>query len=328
MQTSDALAYYGQWRLGAGGYSVKTWEGELPTLRGFCSRMPLAIEDMNAAWVEQWWAETAGLAQDTRVTRLGQVRAFLRYCRERGWLTGDPTALINAKAAPVRERDRLDADELLALLELAKYPLHRAFLALAMNLGLRGSEVARLRISDVDLDGGTILVRIEKTNDEHRMPITLELHNELVRWLRHYQATCDLLTRDSLLVPSQHVSGNTITYRPDRKISEPYEIVKRYLAELGWDTVKQEGVHTIRRSVARLLFDSMSIAVDGTLLGKAAEDSALLATMTFLHHSRPETTLRYIGKNHLRDALDTRLRGKAFLSALGTTNVRRLDVTA
>jgi integrase len=290
--------------------------------------MPLAIEDMNAAWVEHWWAETAGLAQDTRVTRLGQVRAFLRYCRERGWLTGDPTALINAKAAPVRERDRLDADELLALLELAKYPLHRALLALAMNLGLRGSEMARLRISDVDLDGGTILTcgsRRPTTSTGCRSPWSCTTS---------WSAGCGTtrppvpgLTRDSLLVPSQHVSGNTITYRPDRKISEPYEIVKRYLASWAGGHGQAGG-----RAHDPPVGGPAAVRLDrgraGHAPGKAAEDSALLATMTFLHHSRPETTLRYIGKNHLRDALDTRLRGKAFLSALGTTNVRRLDVTA
>jgi integrase len=322
-----ALESYQAWRVGAGGFSMKTTEGERPTLTTFINSLPgVWIQEITADQVEAWWATTAHLAQDTRVTRLGQVRAFLRYCRERGWVSGDPTALINARNAPARDRERLTADELLALLELAKFPMHRVLLALAMNLGLRGSEITRIRLRDVDLEGQRLLVKIEKTNDEHQMPITLDLHNELVRWLRHYREVCPILSRDDFLVPSQFVSNGVVGYRRDKKVGEPYLVVKRYLAELGWEDTKQEGVHTIRRSVARILFDSIEVG-DG-LRTKANEDSALLATMTFLHHSRPETTLRYIGKNHLREALDDRLKGKAFLSALGSTNLRRLEASA
>jgi hypothetical protein len=85
-------------------------------------------------------------------------------------------------------------------------------------------------------------------------------------------------------------------------------VVKRALAKLGWEDVKGEGIHTVRRSVARIFFDAAE-----------AEESfheALLGTMRLLHHDRAETTLRYIGVDRQTLARDRFLRGRPFLTRL------------
>jgi integrase len=199
----------------------------------------------------------------------------------------------------------------LALIDTADYPQHRIVLALACNLALRGSEIADLRLGDLDLKGLTLRVRIEKTRDVDDMPINADLAAELSAWLSIYvPAARPHLNSTSYLAPSHYVhpQSGSITYRPGKPITQPHTIVQRALGELGWSDVKQEGVHTVRRSVARIFFDATE--------AETSFDNALLGTMSLLHHDRPETTLRYIGVDRQVQARNLFLRGKPFLSRL------------
>jgi hypothetical protein len=119
-------------------------------------------------------------------------------------------------------------------------------------------------------------------------------------------------------VPSQHVGAQGVTYRPDRSIGEPEDVVKRALAKIGWDDVKGEGIHTVRRSVARLFFDAV-LADEGD----EKFDEALLGCMRLLHHDRAETTLRYIGIDRQTLARDRFLKGRPFLTRIAGTPILR-----
>jgi integrase len=181
-----------------------------------------------------------------------------------------------------------------------------------MNLAVRGGEIKRMRWRDVHWTDQTIRVFVDKTNDVDDMPITQDLMNELAIWLANVGHPRD----SDFLICSQHIApSGTVTYRPGQSIAEPYEPVKYALTQFGWDDVKQEGVHTVRRSMARLYFDMVE---DGETF-----DSALLATMTLLHHTRPETTLTYIGRDRATLARDRILRGRPFLTSM----VKRPELT-
>lgn len=314
-----ALREYQVWRTGDAEYSHATWRGEMPGLLyfvDFCHDQGIStVQQLTPEVASEWKASLTHLAETTRGTRLSQVRTFMGYCIKRGWLTADPTVLLRVPRPAPAPRERLDAQELLELVEGADYPQHRLILALAANLALRQSEIKTLRIRDVDLDAGTIRVTVHKTRDStvpDDMPITAELEAELRRWLHHYQRHA-VLTPATLLVPAQHIVGRTgrITYRTDRSIGEPEDVVKRGLAKIGWESAKGEGLHTVRRSVARLFFDAVIEEA-----GEGRFDEALLGTMRLLHHDRPETTLRYIGVDRQTQARDKFLRGRPFLSRL------------
>lgn len=320
MSLDYALRRYETWRLDEAGFSPLTWAGEKSGLLAFVDAMggrgrhyPATLTHEDAA---AWWAFQSTLQESTRATRLHQVRSFLGYCSKRGWLQGDPTALLRAPRPPAAWRERLDVEELLSLLDAADThsPRDRVLLALALNLGLRGGEISKLTIRDVDLDGGWLRVQISKTRDEDdAMPISLDLSRELTRWLGVYAVAVPGLTPASYLVPSVYASDpRGIIYRHEKPYTEPYRTVQRALSAIGWESTKQEGVHTVRRSVARIYFDMVE-ADEGSSF-----DSALLATMTLLHHKRPETTLHYIGRDRAVLARDRMLRGKAFLSRLAT----------
>jgi integrase len=291
-----------------------TWSGESPGLYAFvtwCGERGIAYPaQITPAIVELFWGETKGrLAESTRVTRIAQLRSFFRWLRAHRVIKDDPTLTIRVRKPMPVQRERLDAGELLQLIDAAEFAQHRIVIALAANLALRGSEITDLRIRDVDLDARTLTVRVWKTRQLDQMPINDDLWVELSAWLAHYRVNCPGLEPASRLVPSQHYNQGHITYRPDRGIAEPYSIVQRTLARMGWP-IKQEGVHTVRRSVARIAFDAME--------AETSFDDALLGTMRLLHHDRAETTLRYIGVDRQTQARDRFFANRPFLTRLAT----------
>ena len=317
-----AVRLYGQHRVA--NYSLETWSGEAPGLLAFadhCAGMGVTtLDQLNTDDADDWWINVKNTYEPaTADTRLHQLRALLGWASKKGWLETDPTVFIRAIRPAPKLRERLDPRGLLDLIDAADFPQHRIILALCANLAVRQAELKRLLIGDVDLGAGTIAVRVTKTKDTppDLMPITEELDAELQRWMDHYRTAVPGLTRASHLVPAQHVGRQGITYHPDRTIAEPEDVVKRALGRLGWteEETKGEGIHLVRRSVARIFFDAAE-----------AEESyheALLGTMRLLHHDRSETTLRYIGVDRQTLARDRFLRGRPFLTRLAVAPVLR-----
>lgn len=322
-----ALLDYERHRLHERNRSLRTWAGEKPGLRQLLDHMGEHTHDggyvhnadriceIGESCIASWWANL-NVADSTRGTRLSQARTFLRYCAQRQWIAKDPTWMLDAPQLNPEPRERLDATELLEMLESAPYPADRIVLALAMNLAVRAGEIRRLTLRNVNLVEGTIRVVVDKTHEVDDMPISADLDVELRRWLTHYHGSCPDLDGDSPLVPAQYVSGvdGVPRYRP-RPVGEPEDVVKRALRRLGRADHK-EGVHTVRRSMARLYFDMIE--------AEETFDSAMLATMTLLHHDRPETTLRYIGRDRMKLARDRVLKGRPFVSRLAQPAVTHL----
>lgn len=293
-----------------------TWSGESPGLYAFvtwCGDRGIHYpSQVTPHLVQLFWTETKGrLAESTRVTRVAQLRSFFRWLGDHRVIEHNPTLVLKARKPMPVDRVRLTADELLQLIEMAQYPQHRIVIALAANLALRGSEIQELRIRDLDLESETLTVRVLKTRDLDHMRLNTDLIAELHRWLAIYQASAKL-TPYSRLVPSQYVGGGAIVYRPERPVAQPYAIVQRALDRMGWDRT-QEGVHTIRRSVARIAFDAME--------AETSFDDALLGTMRLLHHDRAETTLRYIGVDRQTQARDRFFAKRPFLTRLAAAEL-------
>lgn len=320
----DALADYERWRSTDGGFSPRTWAGEKGAVLAFVDHVRhLGSRDVDEVGPDQAasWFAALKVAPSTKVTRLAQIRAFTRFCVMKGWISKDPTWMLRAEKPMPTLRDRLTAEELLNLVECTRFPSHRMVVALAVNLGLRSSEIRDLRIGDVNLPAQEIGVRIPKTKDAEHMPITAELDGELRAWLAHYdQVAPGALTPRSYLVPSQFRQNGVVYLRPGTAMGKAYpaEVIHWALDDLGWPDTTGEGVHTVRRSLARVFFDDAE-QQDGF-------DSALLATMSLLNHSRPETTLRYIGRDRAKLARDRILQGQPFLTRIAGPKAATLKV--
>jgi integrase len=258
------------------------------------------------------------ISPTTFAAYLSRMRQFTKNAAAYGWIPGDILGGMQAPRRPApKERQRLTPEELLHLVEVARSPRDRVALAIAINTGLRGSEIASIRIGDVDLEAGYMDVLIEKTGDRDRMPITADLALELYRWIDHYRrhSPTGELHDNWYLVPQQNYSPHhlaedrTMDYKliPNRPLLQPYDVVKRALVDIGLPTT-QEGMHTIRRSVGRAYYNLMKT--------RHGHESALVATAALLHHKDIRQTQHYIGVQPERAERDEILRGQPFLTRI------------
>lgn len=311
-----ALVDYERHRIHEQHRSLRTWAGEKPGLRQFvdyCAGQGVTTTGrVNHDLVAGWWRQLE-VQDSTKGTRLHQLRSFLRFCARMQWMAQDPSWRLSAPKVHREEADRLDADQLLRLLDAAAYPTDRMTLALAMNLAVRAGEIKRITVGHVDLDQLTVKVIVDKTHEIDLMPISDDLAWELGRWLDHYAAVVGNLSPDLPLVPGQYVSGmGGPQYKPT-PVGDPEDAVKRALRHADLDATG--GIHLIRRSMARLYFDLIE--------AEESTDSALLATMTLLHHNKTETTLRYIGKDRQKEGRDRVIKGRPFLTRMAGVDADR-----
>src|SRR6059058_4483564 len=104
---------------------------------------------------------------------------FFKYCLERGLVRSNPMMDIRPRKVPKKVRQRPSPHVLLTLLDTAKLPRDRGYLATAMNTALRSSEICSIYVSQVDLAAGVLRdVHIRKTGDYYDQPITSDLATE------------------------------------------------------------------------------------------------------------------------------------------------------
>lgn len=248
---------------------------------------------------------------------------FFKWCRHRGYMKSDVMAEIDTLTVPKKHRQRPEPEKLLHMVDITDNDRDRILMALCVNTGLRGSEVTRIKVGDVYLDQGHIAVTIKKTGVVDEQPISLELDQELRAWLFAYAADLGRpLSPDDYLLPTRRgglITGYTtdetgkrvpvragFKYDPAKQVAQPAKVVQKYLAALGMETW-QEGVHTIRRAVARAYFDAAK---------ESGYDGAMRETSALLHHASTKTTEHYLGLEAEVLKRDERIKGKSFLGAM------------
>lgn len=307
------------------------------------------LRHMKPEKVADWFYGEGGLRQP-HVTRDGvhrppiaattanyyktRLASLFRWATRRGYLKHDLLAEVRPLTPVRKARLQLTPDALLRLLDQAYDARDRAFLALLANTGFRGGTAISLKVGDVDLAADILHVHVSKSRIDDRFPITSDLRAELERWSRTYardvgrplQATDFLFPARSRTVycwvtndDGTKTRQRTATaWSPDRPMTHPERVVQDALGALGYPT-RGEGCHTVRRSVARALFDSMA--------GDTGYDAALRTVSATLHHKSSATTEIYLGLTSERARRDSLLRGRPFLSDLGgrTADVIEMD---
>jgi integrase len=241
---------------------------------------------------------------------------------------------VGKKTVPQIERQRLTPEQMLRLLDVVTDPRVRGLIACAMNTGLRASEITTITVGDVDLARGELYIIRRKSASDDRLPITARLDGELRRWLSHYARELGntALNPDMVLFPARHPprlqGGNEPgaarimrlgTVQPYKRIEHPQRFIQNAMKVIGFEVTVQEGLHTLRRSAARALFDHIAAHAD-----EPGYDSALRTTASFLGHKSTVTTELYLGLSGDRKKRDAILRGHDFLPPDPTDNVVQL----
>jgi len=150
------------------------------------STVRLADIDAHLAWLAQ-----RGWSRRTMATHVGMLRAFFQHAGRRGWC---PPAIAggikgprlycqeNLPLGPSWENVRrllssLNTDDPGNIRDLP-------MLMLCAVYGLRPSEVARLRLEDLDWEHDQILVRRRKVNKAQVYPLIPQVGNAILRYLK------------------------------------------------------------------------------------------------------------------------------------------------
>ena len=111
-------------------------------------------------------------------TILAHRRAFslvFKHALQQGWIDRNPLEVTKWPREVETKRDWLTKEELRALLaRIGEESLEdRDVVLLAAWTGLRRSELARLRVEDVDLDGGRLWIRGKTRSEDYGFPAQL-----------------------------------------------------------------------------------------------------------------------------------------------------------
>src|SRR5512139_1642090 len=265
-----------------------------------------------------------GYSPATINLRLAMLSRFCQWCRDRRLMTGNQNPLATTRYQPVEDkpRRRVPVDDFPRLLDAADRPQTRILIALGLYLFNRASEATFLKVGDVDLDRGEIRVYQPKTKRWDMMPVCAELDAELRRWLTWYaqdQSSVGPLDPAWFLVPARRpfnpdrppVAGPQMN--PERKMVNTSLAVHRALRAIGWSVIGEdmEGMHTLRRSGARALFEDLVARQE------RARDDALRIVSAMLHHKSVTQTETYLGLEADREKRDLLFKGRCMFSPRG-----------
>lgn len=270
----------------------------------------------------------------TRNLYLSVLRAFFAFCRRESYIGRDfdPTQGWRNQRVARTERLRVPIEQFPALLDACAHPRDRAICALGLFTFCRGGELQTLRVRDLDLAHNAIHIYRHKTEEEDVLPVCIELADEMKRWLSWYRTNTEsVLNPGWFLVPSkgpnpteqnpitgrlQVVPGGLADLRPTRRATHPYRAVQRALGVLGYPT-EREGEHTLRRSGARALFDT---------LRDAGYDGALMRVASMLGHKDVRVTQRYLGLDLERTQRNETIAGQAMFPSLSWADADVIEV--
>ena len=332
---NEAIADWERFRRSQG-IAKNTINGQLGILRRFMTvNGNIYVDKINDHHVTRHFEE-ASKTKGQAALRNDHVAlsVFFDWCRhtKRMSLDSDPMYGRRIPKKVTRERNRLNVTEFNLLLDAAeaRCPRDRAVIAVVLYTLLRDQEAADLRIMDVDLEGGWLRARIHKTHQEDRLPISAELDVELRRWLAEYTAAVGPLAPHYRLLPARHtIPGKgedgkfdrveSSRLLPEKGIGPLGRMVTPILESIGFPVRDHngkptgEGAHTIRRSGARALFDTLTAG---------GYDRALRVVQSLLHHASVTQTELYLGVTADRRGRDELIRGKSmYRLGQGVSNV-------
>lgn len=145
-----------------------------------------------------------------------------------------------------------------------------AVILLASRLGIRASDIANLKLSNIDWDNNQIQFTQIKTKRHISLPLLAEVGNAIVDYVLHGRPETDIrnvfLTFRRPYAPLTHSSITTI--------------VDRYMRESNVNIEnRHHGSHSLRHSIATALMDNeVSLPVISDVLGH----KTTLSTMRYL----------------------------------------------
>ena len=275
--------------------------------------------DMYFSAHPEWAPKTANLYAQC-------LRSWFKWCRMNKILPRDEDPMMDWDDVPDdgRERFYVPGDRFGDLLDAAYHPLDRWVIALGMYTLMRGSEIRTLRVTalqGLDTDNPVLHIFRHKTRQADVMPVPGELQVEAQRWFRWLTSMNGIPQPDWYLVPQRNARLHEFVPEkgaymfvkgmhpvdPTTPYRNNYLAVQRAVEALGLEGARRVGVHTLRASSARHLFEELrSMGYDG----------ALRRVSSMLGHKNVVTTERYLGLDLERESRNKQFSGKLLFPSL------------
>lgn len=173
------------------GRSPRTIEGhelEIARLGRWLEEQHLCWRSLSRPELMSYARLRAGLGHSSRANMMCSLRTFYRWAVEEGHVAMSPAAALKTPRRPKPLPRSLTRDQVRRLVEwLASSTSRRdrrdrALVLTGLYSGLRASELARLRWSDIDVAGQALGVYLSKGNKGRAVPLHQQLVDELETW--------------------------------------------------------------------------------------------------------------------------------------------------
>lgn len=233
--------------------SVEAYGRDLGRYAGFLSTSgSVGLPEVDVALLREYlaWLAQSGLAAASRARSLAAVRAFYRFLLLEGRIGQDPTEYLESPRGWKKLPRYLSGDEVERLLAHpdrgTRTGLRDALLlALLYDCGLRVSELAALRLEQLDLESWLIRVR-GKGDKERFVPFGEEARAVILAYLSQSRGRSRRAGGNNHLFPGAR--GGHLTRQ------RAWQIVKAHLVGAG--VSRSVSPHTLRHSFATHLLDN------------------------------------------------------------------------
>jgi integrase/recombinase XerC len=215
----------------------------------------------------------------TRVRKLAAIRKFFTFLEENSILAANPAHTVKGARREEKEPNILYKEQYKALLyEVSDNIRDYAIIQTFLQTGIRLSELANLRVDDVDFEHRLLTVRQGKGKKDRQIPLVDDAVKALRNYMR-YRNTQLIVDDEIFFLAKNGTSLNVSTVK--------YTVAK-YVKRAG--IRKKTGVHTLRHTFGA---------------HKADKNMSLATLQELMGHKKKETTLKYIhlAKTNLRQEM-------------------------
>ncbi|MBV6496984.1 MAG: site-specific tyrosine recombinase XerD [Acidobacteria bacterium ACB1] len=221
--------------------SVEAYSRDLAKLAAWAERVGVEVAELDERDLREWMTDLSveRLTETSRRRYLSSIRGFFKFLAMEGHISKDPTANLMTAARTFylpRFLNSAEVEKLLSTPDVeTKTGLRdRAIFEVMYACGLRVSELANLKLGELDLESG-ILTTTGKGSKTRKVPIG----GSAVEWLRRYFAV------RKPKQPSEMVFLGDRGRQLDRHAI--HRIIKEYAEKCGFEGVS---AHTLRHSFA------------------------------------------------------------------------------
>ena len=276
-QYIEILNSYGKYLL-EGEYSSRTIEGYLSNIVGFMR----FLEDNEYLDMDMWSAEIMfkyieTLAEFKKATikhKTGSVRLFLRYLYLEGFTNEDLSKYIGSVRGTYHQKlpsfwTKNEVEQLLNAIDQNNPNEKRdyAMILLVARLGLRSSDVKKMKFENLHWRENQIVIIQSKTGEPLTLPLLRDVGWAIIDYVQNARPQVDnpyLFLRH--LPPYTELSER----------NHLFKTIEKYMirAKLPISAKKRNGMHSLRHSLATTLMEeSISLSDISGILGHASLDS-------------------------------------------------------